>query len=105
MNPTELHKKLIAAARCQAPDDRVPYAFEQRIMAHIAARATQASQVIAWGHSLWRAAVSCMVVALLLGAWTLLTPSGNSGSDDLSQDFQNTLLASVDQADSAAPMP
>jgi len=105
MNPTELQKKLLAAARCQTPDDRVPYAFEQRIMARIAARAAETTQIVAWGHSLWRAAVSCLVVVLLLGAWTLLMPAGSPGTDDLSQDFQNTLLASVDQADTAAPLP
>ena len=39
MNVAELQNKLVAAARLSAPDDRVPYAFEKRIMAQIAARA------------------------------------------------------------------
>ena len=39
MNLAELHNKLIAVARLQKPDERVPYAFEKRITALIAARA------------------------------------------------------------------
>ena len=35
MNLAELETKLIAAARCHPPGDRVPYAFEQRVMARL----------------------------------------------------------------------
>ena len=101
MNIAELHKKLIAAARLQKPDVRVPYAFEKRIMARINGRAAHNHWTSTWTHSLWRAAVSCVVVAMLFGAWTVLEPAGSSASDDLSMDFQNTLLASVDQGDNA----
>ena len=101
MNLAELQKKLIAAARLQPPDVRVPYAFEKRIMAHLDARAANHRWVSAWTHSLWRAAVSCVVVAMLFGVWTILEPAGAPAPDDLSQDFQNTLLASVDQGDNA----
>ena len=38
MNLAELERKLIAAARANPPSDRVPYAFEKRIMARLAAR-------------------------------------------------------------------
>ena len=100
MNIAELHKKLIAAARRQAPDDRVPYAFEKRILAQIAAR-TKAVRWTHWTQSLMRAAVSCVVVALLFGAWTVFMPASTPATDDMSQDLQNTLLASVDQGDIA----
>ena len=40
-----------------------------------------------------------VAVALLCGAWSLLTPKITTSSTDLSQDFENTLLASVDQGD------
>lgn len=101
MNLAELQKKLIAAARLQKPEDRVPYAFEKRIMAHINSRAANQHWATAWTHSLWRAAVSCVVVAMLFGVWTVVEPAGSSAADDLSLDFQNTLLASVDQGDNA----
>ena len=38
MNLAELQKKLIAAARANAPGDHVPYAFEKRVMALLASR-------------------------------------------------------------------
>ena len=38
MNIAELQKKLLAAARANPPGDRVPYAFEKRVMALLAAR-------------------------------------------------------------------
>jgi hypothetical protein len=102
MNLTELQKKLTTAARMQAPDDRVPYAFEKRIMAQIAARV--ATRVVldrwnAWGNSLWSAAASCVAVAIVCAGISLLAPQTSDNNNDLSQDFANTLLASADQAD------
>jgi hypothetical protein len=99
MNVTELQKKLIAAARATAPDDRVPYAFEKRIMALIPSK-THAESAVLWVRGLWQAAASCAVIALLCGVWSFLSPAGNTG-DDLSQNFETTLLASVDQGDQA----
>jgi len=98
MNVPELQKKLIAAARLQPPDDRVPYAFEKRITALIAARAG-ADRWVAWTRGLWRAAVSCAVVAVVFGAVSLFVPAKADNGGDLSQDFENTLLASVDPGD------
>lgn len=97
MNLAELQQKLLAAARLHKPDDRVPYAFEKRIMARLAERAGQL-RASRWGYGLMRAAASCALVALLFGVWTLLDPLGSNSGDDLSQDLQNTLLASADQA-------
>ena len=99
MNETELQKKLIGAARAQTPDDRVPYAFEKRIMALIPA-ITPTDSAALWVRGLWQAAVSCAAIALLCGAWSFFNPATNTG-DDLSQNFESTLLASVDQGDQA----
>ena len=93
-----LQNKLIAAARANPPSDRVPYAFEKRVMALLAARSATEPLVL-WVRGLWRAAVSCLVVALLLGAWSFFNPAASTGTDDLSQKFESTLLASVDQSD------
>ncbi len=104
MNLAELQKKLVAAARANAPDDRVPYAFEKRVTALLASHVAP-QNLEGWVRGLWRAAVSCVAVALLCGAWSLLTPSvapaSATASTDLSQDFENTLLASVDQGNPA----
>jgi hypothetical protein len=99
MNETELQKKLIRAARACPPDDRVPYAFEKRIMALIPT-VTSTDGAALWVRGLWQAAVSCAAIALLCGAWSFFNPATNT-SDDLSQNFESTLLASVDQGDQA----
>jgi anti-sigma-K factor RskA len=98
MKLDDLQHKLTAAARLQPPDDRVPYAFEKRMMALIAARGA-ADRWAFWTQGLWRAAASCVAVAVVCGAASLLLPSVADNSNDLSQDFENTLLASVDQGD------
>jgi hypothetical protein len=96
MNLNELHRKLLAAARAHPPGDSVPYAFEKRILAHLTAR--PATDLAAWWvRGLWRSAASCAAICVLLGAWTLLNPSAPGSEDELSQQFENTLLAAVDQ--------
>jgi hypothetical protein len=100
MNIAELQTKLLAAARANPPGDRVPYAFEKRVTALLAARAA-IDPLAFWVRGLWRAAVSCAAIALLLGGWAFFNPAAPSRTDDLSQNFENTLLASVDQTDLA----
>ena len=70
MNLTFLEEKLMAAARKAPVNEHVPYAFERRIMARLAT--TRPLDVLGWwGHALCRAAVPCLAITLLLGAWTL----------------------------------
>jgi hypothetical protein len=97
MNPAELQKKLLATARANPPDDRVPYAFEKRVTALLASR-TVADGLAVWVRGLWRAAASCAAIALLMGAWVFLNQAANANPTDLSQNFENTLLAAVDQS-------
>jgi hypothetical protein len=97
-NSQSLQKKLIAAARANPPGDNVPYAFEKRIMARLAAR-IGTDRLVLWVRGLWQAAASCVAVALLLGAWTLFNPAASTNGDDFAQNFENTLLASVDPGD------
>jgi len=100
MNLAELQNKLTAAARLQKPDDRVPYAFEKRIMALLPERAVVSGHLLL-ARGLWRAAVSCVALAVICGAVSFFTPVTADNNNDLSQDFENTLLASVDQPDTA----
>jgi hypothetical protein len=102
MNLAELHKKLIAAAKTEVLDDRVPYAFEQRVTALLAARGVPDNLAL-WVRGLWRAAVSCVAISMLLGAWAFFNPANSTATaaDDLQQNFENTLLASVDAGDQA----
>jgi peptidoglycan/LPS O-acetylase OafA/YrhL len=101
MNLFELKKKLLAAARRNPPSDRVPYAFEKRIMAHLAAQPLLDAWAF-WVRGFWRAVGPCVAVMMLLGAWTFFSPAEKPSSNNLSQDFENTLLAAVD-IDMASP--
>jgi len=100
MNLAELQTKLIAVARTNVPGDQVPYAFEKRVTALLADRVAPDNLAL-WVSGLWRAAVSCVAVTLLFGAWAVLNPTTASTTSDLSQNFESTLLASVDQTDQA----
>jgi len=100
MNLEHLQKKLLAAARTTAPDERVPYAFEKRILARVST--PPVTDVAAfWARALWRAAVPCVAVTLLLAALSFSLVSSDSASnastENLSQQFEQTLFASVDQ--------
>jgi hypothetical protein len=100
MNLADLERKLIAAARRHPPDDRVPHAFAKRITALIGARAVPDYWAF-WAHGLWRAAAACFVIAMLLGVFSLLHPARPAKSMatavDLSEEFENTMLADVNQ--------
>lgn len=105
MRLNELKLKLIAAARADIPSDNVPHAFEKRIMALLSGRPVVDSLTL-WSQALWRAAVSCMAIVLVLGISSFILPSEPSPaagktanlSEDLSQAFENTLFVSVDQS-------
>ena len=96
MNLDELQQKLIAAARAQRSDDRVPYAFSKRILARLQA-APAVDRWALWAHGLWRAAAACIAVALLSGAITFFVPQASPASNDLALDFEKTMLAAADQ--------
>ena len=55
MNLTQLERKLIAVARANPPSERVPYAFEKRILARLPAQ-PMLDRWELWGRALWRAA-------------------------------------------------
>ena len=96
MNLAQLERKLIATARANPPSDRVPYAFEKRIMANLAARPI-ADEWALWASALWRAAAACVAIMLLLGSWSFFGPQGSTPGNDLSQALEQTLLAAADQ--------
>jgi len=95
MNVSKLEKKLLAAARTLEVSETVPYAFSKRIMARISS-AKRSDQWSWWAVALWRATAPCVAIMVVLSAWTYY--STHQGSSDLSQDFDNTVLAVVQQA-------
>jgi anti-sigma-K factor RskA len=96
MNLVELQNKLLAAARANPPSDRVPFAFEQRIMARLKAQPAL-DECALWARALWRAAAPCVALTLMLAGWAAFTPARHMPSTDLSQEIENTVLAAVDQ--------
>jgi hypothetical protein len=68
MNSQHLQKKLIAVARATPADSRVPYAFQKRVMARI--KSAQADVWSLWSTLMWRAAVPCLCVMVLTGAFS-----------------------------------
>ena len=95
MNLDELHRKLIAAARRNAPADHVPYAFEKRVAAILQTRPAQDLWAL-WARSLWRGAAACLAVMLLLGAISFFMPARTASTSEMSEEFENTMLAAVD---------
>ncbi len=101
MNLEELQRKLLNAARANPPGDGVPYAFEKRITALLESNPAPDFATL-WARALWRAAVPCVAVAIVLGAWTFIPHNtGVSNTEDLSQHFEQALLADVDQTGEA----
>ena len=96
MNLAELERKLIAAARAKTPSDWVPYAFEKRIMARLAASPAVDAWAL-WGRALWRAAAPCVAIMVALAAWSFLAPQESAPASDLSQALEQTLLAAANQ--------
>ncbi len=97
MDLAYLQAKLMAAARSSVADDRVPYAFEKRIMARLAGTAPLDTLGL-WGRALWRAALPCLTVAMLLGVWSLWRGSNASFNGDFPKEFETAVLAAADQS-------
>ena len=98
MNLVELQRRLIGAARSDQPSDRVPLAFEKRIMALIAASPILDKWAL-WARTLWCAAAPCVAIMLLFAFWTLSQPATtpSPSAADLSLQFDKTVLAAVEQ--------
>ncbi len=99
MNTEELRKKLLAAARVNAPGDHVPLAFEKRVIANLAGKPAVDIAAL-WARALWRAAIPCVVLTVLLGAFSFMptsTTTSVTNEEDLSQTFEQSLLAASDQ--------
>ena len=76
MKLDQIIEKLLSTARKNQPSDRVPYAFEKRIMAQIADLPAAEDVWAAWSRLLWRAVAPCTAVAALtVVAWLSFSPA------------------------------
>src|SRR5262245_16820872 len=97
MNVAKLREKLLAAARANPPGDDVPYAFEKRVMAQLAAR--PACDVLAtWNRTLWSVAAPCVAITLLLGAWTRFAQHADAPPETLAADLESSLYVPFDNS-------
>lgn len=81
MDLEKLENKLIQAARHEPENDRVPYAFEKRIMAQLSGSRPQSPLAI-WNVALWRAAAACLLVSVLLSFWSANSASFTTASPE-----------------------
>ena len=95
MNVGKLENLLLEAAKKNPPHDRVPYAFEKRIMANLGAAPVIAPGLL-FGRSLWRAAFSCMAITVMCGIWSFSTIKKNE-QESFSQTFEKAVYATIDQ--------
>lgn len=93
MNLLELQEKLLAAARQSPPSDRVPFAYETRIMARLRTSSPEDGWTL-WGQALWRAAVACLTLAILLSALSLWPGRSHPSGDE---ELETAALAMADQ--------
>lgn len=96
MKLDNLHQKLISAARAEQPSDRVPYAFEKRVMTRITS-GSAVDWLGAWSTALWRAAMSCVVVSIVACACVLWSTSHQEL--DFSNEFDAAVFASAGSSD------
>jgi hypothetical protein len=102
MNWESLRQKLLSTARAHPPSDRVPYAFQKRIMARLVQPPVLDFTAL-WASALWRAAAPCIALALLLGVWSFVGAQKNSGASNLTDNedfvlhFERTMLADVNE--------
>jgi len=95
MDIAKLQAKLLQAARRQPADDRVPYAFEKRIMARLASL-PRVDVWSLWSRALWRAAAPCVALTLILTAWSLLNLSPTPVQEVRVDELETTVLAPLD---------
>ena len=99
MNLNNLQTKLVAVARAIPPDERVPYAFEKRILARLAGGG-RVDLLSVWSQALGRAAVSCVAIMLFSGAW-FLWADHQQNQTNFSQELETAVLASAGPVDEA----
>src|SRR3954467_7098865 len=94
MNLENLRAKLLSAERQTAPDEQVPYAFEKRIMAHLARKPAE-DLFSLWGSALWKGAAACAVITALSVAFSVW--SFHSATENDEDAFETVVLAGADQ--------
>ena len=94
MNEQKLQQIIIKAAKQIPPDDSVPFAFEKRIMRRIR-QVAEVDVLGLWSRMLWRAALPCVLVMALTGAWASLQGQQAAADGEL-PDLEYAVLVPVE---------
>ena len=100
MNLDRLKQKLLAAARTSPPDDHVPYAFEQCVMARLTV-ARRPDEWALWTRALWYGAGASVAVAVFISVWSFAPAAEQDLAGNFSQDLEQPILGSPDDGDNA----
>ena len=92
MNHDDKLKRLLRIARSVPADEKVPLAFEQRIMARLA-EPPRVDPSDVWSRVFWRVAAGCLGVVLIVAIWSAVAPKPASSTQDLANDLEKTILA------------
>ena len=94
MKNSRLHETFLQAARKLPEDSRVPYSFEERVMASLPTTnpPDALSDALAlWSRGLWRATLPCLALMLAIGMWSLFANERLS-TDPLASDIELTMM-------------
>ena len=93
MDLEKLQNALMGEAKRHAPSEVVPPFFTKRVMARLGSARPSLSH---WTNDLWRAALSCSALALLVAGWALW--SNSNPPTDWSEEFeQAVIVAAIEQ--------
>jgi hypothetical protein len=99
MNWAGLERKLIGAARKHPPSERIPYAFEQRVMARLKS-SDRRDEWEWWNRAFWVGASACAAVALATSIWSF-QPDDADAAGSFSHGFEQSLFAAADEVENA----
>jgi|SRR6185436_20651178 len=97
MKDSQLHK-LKQLARSLPADERVPYAFEKRIMAQLRS-GLQPDVWSVWSRLMWRAALTCVAISLCAGAWSRFETVEKTAGEFLAADLEEAVFAPVHEGE------
>jgi hypothetical protein len=83
-------EEFVTIARQMPGDERVPYAFEKRVMANLLAPV--ADPLGQWARGLWRAVAPCLAIMAVTAAVCFSQAGETQGDTNLEIDLENAVL-------------
>ena len=83
-------EEFVKLARQVPRDERVPYAFEKRVMANLTS-VSSPDPLTQWGRALWRAVAPCLAVTVI-AAFVSFTQATEAPAADLDAALESAVL-------------